>query len=91
MYSDLKVNEITPLLGDFKEVPHPDGKGLVLIQRASDSKHFTVSPDGQSWWSDDKGSWQRFNPQGGGVWYAYREDTNRLFFIARVPKQPYQP
>jgi hypothetical protein len=58
------------------------------VQR-SDGQNLTVDPNGQTWWSHDAGSWQRLFPQG-GVWIAYREDTNREFYISRLPKMPYQ-
>jgi hypothetical protein len=87
MYSDFVVNEIMPV-DKFEEVPHPDGKGLVLVQRA-DGMNFTVDPWGSPSWSTDKGSWQRWNPEG-GVLVAFREDTGREFFISRMKQQPFQ-
>lgn len=87
MYSDLHVEQITPLLGPYTEAPHPDQQGLVLVQNIA-KENFTVDPWGGTRWSTDAGSWQRMYPSGGG-WFAYREDTKRLYFVTRVPKLPY--
>ncbi len=87
MYTDFQLNEFKFALDKVNEIPHPDGQGLVLVQR-EDGQFFTISPTGDTWWSNDKGSWQRFYPQGGG-WIAYREDSNRTFYILRLGNIPY--
>lgn len=82
--------EILPTY-DVTEVPHPDGQGLIAL-KTSAGKYKSLTPFG-SWQldADSAGGWERFLPFGGG-WFAYREDSKRLFFIStRVPSIPYMP
>jgi hypothetical protein len=73
------------------EVPHPDGQGLVAL-KTSAGKYKSLAPGGT--WDPDKdsaGGWERFFPYG-GVYLAYREDTNTTYSVAvMVEKLPYQP
>lgn len=90
MHSDLVITEIVPLTGMI-ETPHPDGQGLVALTEAGTPGFKSLNPWG-SWQANatHPGGWERFFPYGGG-WFAYREDTGRLFFVTRVPKIPYLP
>jgi hypothetical protein len=72
------------------EVPHPDGQGLVALQ-TKDGKYKSLAPGGT--WDPDKdsaGAWERFFPQG-GVYLAYREDSNQIYSVAVITEPiPYQ-